>query len=233
MRISDRDNFCLSKSEFNDAIAMRYGLPLKALPSKCDGCGSAFDLPHALSCKKGGLISLRHNEVRDVLGDLSSLAWSNVQKEPLIREHSNEQPALRADLLVRGVWSYQDTASFDIRVTDTEAKSYNNKSSKAVLMQCEEEKKKKYSQACAEKHISFTPLVFSVDGLIGTECQVFLKRLAERLASKWDKPYGQTISWIRTRVSFAVLRATNLCIRGTRCKWSSFQYQDGGFVPSY
>ena len=139
MRISDRDNFCFSKSEFNDAIAMRYGLPLKALPSQCDGCGSAFDLPHALSCKKGGLISLRHNEVRDVLGDLSSLAWSNVQKEPLIREHSNEQPALRADLLVRGVWSYQDTASFDIRVTDTEAKSYNNKSSKAVLMQCEEE----------------------------------------------------------------------------------------------
>ena len=85
VRISDRDNFCLSKSEFNDAIAMRYGLPLKAFPSKCDGCGSAFDFPHALSCKNGGLISLRHNEVRDVLGDLSSLAWSNVQKEPLIR----------------------------------------------------------------------------------------------------------------------------------------------------
>ena len=81
--------------------------------------------------------------MRDVLGDLSSLAWSNVQKEPLIREHSNEQPALRADLLVRGVWNYQDTASFDIRVTDTEAKYYNNKSSKAVLMQCEDEKKKK------------------------------------------------------------------------------------------
>ena len=121
-----------------------------------------------------------------------------VQKEPLIREHSNEQPVLLADLLVRGVWSYQDTASFDIRVTDTEAKSYNNKSSKAVLRQCEEEKKKKYSQACAEKHISFTPLVFSVDGLIGTECQVFLKRLADRLSSKWDKPYSQTVNWIRT-----------------------------------
>ena len=31
VRISDRDNFCLSKSKFNDAIAMRYDMPLKAL----------------------------------------------------------------------------------------------------------------------------------------------------------------------------------------------------------
>ena len=166
-----------------------------------------------------------------MLGNLSGLAWSNVQKEPIIREHTNEQPALRAYLLVRGVRSYQDT--FDILVTDTEAKSYNNKSSKAVLMQCEEEKTKKYSQACAEKHISFTPFVFSVDGLIGTECPVFLKRLADRLAIKWYQPYSQTINWIRTRVSFVILRATNLCIRGTRCKWSSFQNQDGSYVHCY
>ena len=61
VRILDRDIFCLSKSEFNDAIEKRYRLPLKALPSKCDGCGSAFDLPHALSCKREGLINLRHN----------------------------------------------------------------------------------------------------------------------------------------------------------------------------
>ena len=95
-----------------------------------------------------------------MLGDLSSLAWTNVQKEPLTREPSNDQPALRTDLLVRGVWSYQDTASFDIRVTDTEAKSYNNKTSKAVLQHCEEEKMKKYGQACAEKHI--LQLLYSV-----------------------------------------------------------------------
>ena len=114
-----------------------------------------------------------------------------------------------------GVWSYQDTALFDIRVTDTEAKFYNNKTSEAVLQHCEE-KKKKYGQSCAGKHISFTPLVFSVDGLIGTECDVFLKRLADRLSSKWDKPYGQTINWIRMR-----------------CKWSSFRYQYGGFMVSF
>ena len=124
MRISDRDNFCWTKSELNDAIAMRYGLPLKVLPSKCDGCVSSFDLPHGHSCIRGGLISLRHNEVLDVLGNFSSLAWTNFQKETIV---------LRADLLDRGVWSYQDKASFDNRVTDTEAKSYNDKSSKSLL----------------------------------------------------------------------------------------------------
>ena len=29
----------------------------------CDGCGAVFSVDHALTCKKGGLILLRHNDV--------------------------------------------------------------------------------------------------------------------------------------------------------------------------
>eukprot|EP00923_Selenidium_pygospionis_P025025 GHVN01044010.1.p1 GENE.GHVN01044010.1~~GHVN01044010.1.p1 ORF type:complete len:121 (-),score=20.34 GHVN01044010.1:7-369(-) len=31
--------FDLSPTEFRDALAMRYGIPLKELPSHCDSCG--------------------------------------------------------------------------------------------------------------------------------------------------------------------------------------------------
>ena len=99
-RKSVRDNFVLN--EFQDSMALRYGLPLTNLPVKCDGCGEDFHVQHALICKKGGLITQRHNEIRDLLGDLSCLAWTYTQKEPVIREHSENQKALRADLLIRG-----------------------------------------------------------------------------------------------------------------------------------
>lgn len=46
------------------------------MPLGCDGCGEAtFTLEHALSCKKGGLITRRHNEVRVVIGELIDKAW--------------------------------------------------------------------------------------------------------------------------------------------------------------
>ena len=84
---------------------VRYNKNLNALPIFCDGCQSPFTLRHALACKKGGLLFLRHNEIRDVVGDLASLVWKDVQREPVIREYNpqNETPALIADLFCRGL----------------------------------------------------------------------------------------------------------------------------------
>ena len=35
---------------------------------------AATSLEHALDCKKGGLVTQRHNEVRDVISDLASIS---------------------------------------------------------------------------------------------------------------------------------------------------------------
>ena len=56
------------------------------MPSSCDGSSSEFSLFHALDCCKVGLVTQRHNEVRDVLGDLAALAYRNVIGEPLMLE---------------------------------------------------------------------------------------------------------------------------------------------------
>ena len=122
--------------------------------SRCDGFQQAFDLQHALSCKKGGLVTLRHNEIRDAVGDLASILWKDVKKEPVVKEPDveNGTPALIADLSHRGVSDRQSAASFDIRVTDTDAPSYQNRNPMNVLKTAEIEKKNKYGPACEEKH---------------------------------------------------------------------------------
>ena len=66
----------LSKGEFRDGLSLRYGLEIKDLPKKCDGCNAKFSVNHALSCKKGGLVVNRHNEVKDEVAYLAALATS-------------------------------------------------------------------------------------------------------------------------------------------------------------
>ena len=47
----------------------------------------------------------RHNEVRDALGDLFSLVWNPVRREPVVKETGDDkQGALVADLAISGVW---------------------------------------------------------------------------------------------------------------------------------
>jgi hypothetical protein len=76
----------LSAEEFRDNIRLRYNLLPLALPDNCDGCGAAFSVEHALSCKVGGLVHIRHDDVAQEFGFLCSKAFkpSRVSYEPLI-----------------------------------------------------------------------------------------------------------------------------------------------------
>ena len=224
---------CPSKTELQDSLAIRYGRCIPNTPSKCDGCGEDVTVQHALSCKKGGLVTLRHNEIRDTIGDLSNMLWNSVRREPVIRDASAENTGLVAHLMIRGAWERQHRstasieASFDIRVTDTDALSYQTRSPEAVLKSAEKEKKNKYRVACEERHITFTPLVCSVDSALAPEFDIFLKRLAAGLAIKWDRKYSDVMNWVCTKALFGILRATNVCVRGTRTKWRSLRFEDG------
>ena len=61
--------FSLSKSDFRDALHLRYGWTPPRLPTACV-CGQPFHVDHALSCSHGGYLGLRPNEVRDLLGEV-------------------------------------------------------------------------------------------------------------------------------------------------------------------
>ena len=72
----------------------------------CDGCGASFTVEHALDCHVGGLVRQHHNEVQDAVGDLASLAWDQVTREPVVCESFNNSSVvtLIANLQVLGVW---------------------------------------------------------------------------------------------------------------------------------
>eukprot|EP00731_Ephydatia_muelleri_P023669 Em0015g1252a len=144
-------------------------------------------------------------------------------------------PSLIADLSIRRVWQPQTVALFDVRVTDTDARAVPLTAKRvvsAILSSAEEAKKKKYSEAAALRRASFTPFVVSVDGVLGREANFLIKHLAQKLAHKWEKSNSEVLGWMRARLSFAILRATNLCLRGSRNKWrSAFGMDDGAVLP--
>ena len=42
---------------------------------------------------------------------------------------------------------------------------------------------------------------------MGADCNCFLKHLAEKLSEKNEEPYHITITWIRTLLSFEIVKA--------------------------
>ena len=146
------------------------------------------------------------------IGGLASLVWSQVRHELVVREADTKTgtPALIADLAICGVWLSQAEALFDVRVIDTDTQSCSDHSPKEVLRVAEGEKKKKYMAACEAHCVLFTLICCSVDGMFGSEAEVFLKRASESLSSKWGKSYSEIMGWVRTRMSFAILRTSIL-----------------------
>ena len=80
----------------------------------------------------------------------------------------------------------------------------------------EKEKKDKYSNVCAENHLHFTPLVYSVDGLEGTKAKAARKRLALHLAAKWNREYSQICGFVCSRLAFTLVCATSRCLSGSQ-----------------
>ena len=218
--------FSLSKGEFQDALNLRYGWTPPRLPSLCV-CGDSFTIDHALSCSHGGYLGLRHNEVRDLLGELLDETCSNVCLEPVLkpidgeqlRRSTNTADDARLDIKAGGFWSANrhECAYFDVRVFYPHARSYRHRTLEQLYRSHEQDKRRDYEDRVRNvERGTFTPLVFSATGGAGPAATTFLKRLADKVAEKRNSSYSQTVGWLRCRLSFALLRASLLCLRGSR-----------------
>ena len=58
------------------------------------------------------------------------------------------------------------------------------------------------------------------------ECKRHHNRLAELLAIKKGEDYTSIVSWVRAKVSFAILRSALLCLRGSRGRRRKSDLQD-------
>ena len=142
-------------------------------------------------------MNICHNDVRDEAGALAShaLQASKITYEPMINNGRGLNDATqrrstqgsgnqagkeaRGDDLVRGLWETRCSCVLDICITDTDQPSYNDDSSKKVLEGHVKRKKNKYLQACLDRRRTFTPLVYSVDGMACKEARSFEKTHSE------------------------------------------------------
>ena len=216
--------FDLNKSEFQDALNLRYDKPLKNIPSKC-ACGKNFNITHAMNCALGGFIIARHDNVRNFEGNLLKQICNDVQLEPPLqsttgysfRPSVNTQDDARLDVRAKGFWRRGQNAYFDVRITNPDTASQRGKSIDAILKSHEQEKKRQYNARVMEvEHSTFTPIVLTTKGVMGKECQIFHKSLAEKLSLKTGDRYEEVTRLIRVKLSFIVLKAALLCIRGSR-----------------
>ena len=272
----------LSANQWRDNIRLLFNLEPLDMPQHCDGCGAKMTVDHALSCKVGGLVHIRHNDLNNEWCWLGSCALSHscVEREPSIfssvgrrvraiaaeqaqttqttpqsnqpqqqqqtqqpqqqpgqqrqqqqqQQQNNSQPVdeTRGDAGVHGFWKHGRQAVFDIRVTDTEARSYRHKDPVKVLADHEQEKKRKYLRPCLELRKDFTPMVYSVDGMAGREAKAAERRMAAYLAEKWHRPYSQMVHFVRLRMRMSIARSNSLLIRGSRDRMPSRPFIQSG-----
>ena len=99
---------------------------------------------------------------------------------------------------------------FDVHVTNMECATQRRRDPKKVLASYEKLTEKKYLEPC------LVPLVFSMDGLRGTETEAACKRLVSLLSKKWKRDYSEVCRFVRSRRSLALVRSASFCLWGAR-----------------
>lgn len=210
--------FVMNKQEFNDALCLRYNLPVTNMPNFC-ACGKPNNVDHALSCAKGGYTYMRHDNIRDTEAKILSEVCRDVTTEPHLIPSTELGNQARLDISARGVWSALDKTLFDVRIFHPGCKSYQNMDMETIYKRHEREKKNKYLEHVTNREkCSFTPLIFSTSGGEGPEAAKFHKRLATLLSKKRNILYSEAISYVRRLLRFSILRTTLIALRGYRGK---------------
>ena len=153
-----------------------------------------FDLNHALNCHRGGFVNVQHDSLKNFTGALIEKVCHAVEIEPhlepvpenmIFNRTTNRGDDARADIRARSFWRPGQNSFFDICVTNTESNSYNKRAVLFILRSKENSKKNQYNQRIMNvDHGTFTPLLFSVKGVMGHECLKLYKSLAHSKTSR-------------------------------------------------
>ena len=153
-------------------------------------------------------MSIRYDDTCNKAGALAALALTQgkVSYEPMInygRDLTATQPSAprrtsnavgdetRGHVLLHGLWERGSGCVLNTRVTDTDAKSYQNQSSLKVLERAAKAKTDTYLEACLAQWRSFMPLVYLLDGMACKEAKAYAKRITLLLAKKMGKSKQQ------------------------------------------
>ena len=123
----------------------------------------------------------------------------------------------RLDIKANRLWGFRFNRNFfDVKIFNPHAKSCP-KTMKNAYKYHESIKRNKYEERIREtEHSSFRALVSACSGGAGPSALRVMKKLATKNSEKRGEPFADLISYIRTKISFALLRSCFLCSRGCR-----------------
>ena len=229
-----RYGFLLNKQEWQDAICLRYDFKIKGVSKTCV-CGEDYSVNHCLTCKKGGYVTLRHNSLRDLSVEILGEICQDVGKEPHLLPVTGEQlptgsnikDGARLDVSARGIWAPLARAFLDIRVFNPQAQTNRSKPIPMMYSSHENQKKREYNARVLNiEKGTFTPVVFSTSGGMGQEAEKLLKQMANKISTKRKENYCYTISFLRRRYRFDLLRTCVIALRGYRGSYKPDAIQD-------
>ena len=103
-----------------------------------------------------------------------------------------------------------------MRVVSTDDKSHQAKTPEKCFQEADRAKKNMYLEACLQQRRHFSPLVASIDVILGVEVGAALKMLVILIAKKWRQPYSRTCGYFKSRISITLVRASHWCIRESK-----------------
>ena len=178
-----------------------------------------------MHCKHGGFNQRRHDRLRDMIAEMVDGVAYDVQIEPplqpltgeKLRGSANKEKEARLDFTARGFWQRGEMAFFDVRVFNPFAKTQLNSKLEAAFETNEASKKREYNQRVIDiEHGSFTPVVLSAYGGFGRETNRFISSLITKIAERQDLQMSTVANYIRTKISFELIRSQIMNIRGSR-----------------
>ena len=155
------------KSDFWDAVHLRYGLPLKRLSSHC-GCYKPYNVQHAIPCKKGRFVTLRHNELRGNIAEMLEVSSDVKVDLALSRKKLKETSLTKLDLTLApehfGLEDREHSSTLQHLIPTlnvAKAKPCEN-----VMKLTNKKKRENVEQG------TFTPVMFSATRGTGRECPI-------------------------------------------------------------
>ena len=141
--------FDLNKAEFRDALHLGYKMSLTMLPTSCP-CGQLFKVEHALTCRTGGYVSMRHDTIQDTCAVLLDKVCHDVGVGPhlipidgeyIYLGTANTSNEAGLDIKAKGFWRSGKTAFFKVRVMNMNSASNQNLQTKEIFTKNENGKK--------------------------------------------------------------------------------------------
>ena len=162
---------------------------------------------HALVCKSGGFLGVRHNALRDEVFRACSTACLAPKREtPFLLPNSADRPA---DVFLP-YFSLGKPVCLDCACTHTLQPKFVTNAGECTGAAAEryqvEVKEKRYAAKCEKNGLLFIPLVAEVFGVWGSSAVGFFKQLVKMLASTTGMPFGETIVHFMQRLSVTLQR---------------------------